>query len=362
MNGQKLKANAFYENLKSRIAAGLLPPGTKLPSETECMQVYEISRYSVRKVLSKLEEEGLIQKKQGMGCFVFQPDLYSFGEGSSQILLIASRVENFYFLKSITGIEKALMEEGYTLTIKLSNYDSRTEAELLNKAFSEHYAGLLIFPSESAYLHTNLHLYRYIEERKIPCISLGNRLCSTGIPSVTTDDYTGGRIAAAHLVENGHRSFVCLMNQEEYSGCMRYAGFSAGLHEMKISHEKCRIFWFGHTEIDSLFTDKADQLLKLAENATAFFCFNDAAAVSLYQLFARHGIRVPQDVSIIGYDDSYLCEINPVPLTALHQDPETAGYTAAKNLIRLIQDKDFDCNKVFLPYLVERDSVADLLA
>ena len=78
-------------------------------------------------------------------------------------------------------------------------------------------------------------------------------------------------------------------------------------------------------------------------------------------MFAQHGIRVPQDVSIIGYDDSYLCEINPVPLTALHQDPETAGYTAAKNLIRLIQDKDFDCNKVFLPYLVERDSVADLL-
>ena len=70
------------------------------------------------------------------------------------------------------------------------------------------------------------------------------------------------------------------MNQEEYSGCMRYAGFSAGLHEMKISHEKCRIFWFGHTEIDSLFTDKADQLLKLAENATAFFCFNDAVCIS----------------------------------------------------------------------------------
>lgn len=360
MNGQKLKANAFYENLKSRIVTGLLPPGAKIPSETECMAAYGISRYSVRKVLGRLEEEGLIRKKQGKGCFVFQPDRYRAGAGSRQILLIASRVENFYFLKSISGIENALLEEGYTLTIKLSNYNSQIEGELLSKAFSEHYAGLLIFPSESAYLHTNLHLYRYIEERRIPCVSLGNKLCSTTIPSVTTDDYTGGRVAAEHFLKRGHRSFVCLMNKEEYSGCMRYAGFMAGLYERDIPAEKCHIFWFGHAEIDSLFRDEAERILKLAERTTAFFCFNDAAAVSLYQLFVRNGIRVPEDVSIIGYDDSYLCEINPVPLTALHQDPETAGYTAAKNLISLIKDENFDCNKVFMPYLKERDSVADL--
>ena len=360
MNGQKLKAGAFYENLKSRIVTGLLAPGTKLPSETECMEAYGISRYSVRKALGRLEEEGLIRKKQGKGCFVYQPNRYRAGEGSKQVLLIASRVENFYFLKSISGIENALSEKGYTLTIKLSNYDSRIEGELLCKAFSGHYAGLLLFPSESAYLHTNLHLYRYIEERKIPCVSLGNKLCSTDIPSVTTDDYTGGRIAAEYFVKRGHRSFACLMNQEEYSGCMRYAGFAAGLHERDIPVERCHILWFGHAEIDSLFREEADNILRLAERTTAFFCFNDAAAVNLYRLFVENGVRVPEDVSIIGYDDSYLCEINPVPLTALHQDPETAGYIAAQNLLRLIEDENYDCNKVFMPYLKERDSVADI--
>ena len=360
MNSQKLRANAFYENLKSRIATGLLPPGTKLPSETECMEMYEISRYSARKMLGRLEEEGLIQRKQGKGCFVMRADRCRAGKNSRQILLIASRVENFYFLKSISGIEKALLEEGYTLTIKLSNYDSHLEAELLNKAFSEHYAGLLIFPSESAYLHTNLHLYRYIEERKIPCISLGNKLCSTEIPSVTTDDYMGSYIAATHLIEKGHRFFVCIMNQEEYSGSMRYAGFIGGLHDRGISSDRCRILWFGHEEIDSFIEDRAEEILKFAGTATAFFCFNDAAAVNLYELLTKKGFRVPEDVSIIGYDDSYLCEINRTPLTALHQDPETAGYTAAKNLMELIKDETYNCNKVFVPYLVQRDSVADL--
>ena len=363
MDMQKAKTKALYNSLKSQIISKILLPGTKLPSETELIEQYGVSRYGARKALDALSNEQFIQKHQGKGCFVCQPPSSNLNASinSHQILLIASRAEHFYFLKSISGIEKALQNSGYTLTIKLANYDSAEEALLLKNAFKENYAGLLLFPSKSAYLYTNLHLYRYIETHHIPCITLGNALSFSSLPHVVSDDYAGGCIAANYLIEKGHRHFLCLMNEEEYSGCMRYAGFVGGLFENQYDEQNCSVIWFPHSE-NSIFHDtklKANLLSAISNNVTAIFCFNDATAVGLYQLLIRHNFRVPDDISIIGYDDSYLCETNPVPLTALHQNPELAGLTAAKNLIDLIENGSCGQSVSLPPSLTERASVRD---
>lgn len=362
MSTTRQKFHYVYDDLKMQIEGHILMPETKLPSESELMSKYEISRYTARKVLDQLEKENLIYKHQGKGCFVRSRMSVPLRTGSKQILLIASRAEHFYFLKTINGIEQALSNSGYTLTIKLSNYNSNVEAAQLKEAFHEDYAGILLFPSESAYIHTNHYLYRYIEKNHIPCITLGNMLPFVHIPSVITDDYMGGKLAAECLLKNGHTTFASLINKEEYSGCMRYAGFIEGLQcsEVPIAFET--IFWFDHSEKDSMFLPPQNaEILKLAQKVTAFFCFNDSAAVNLYELLTANGYRIPDDISIIGYDDSYLCETNPIPLTSLHQDPELAGYTAAKNLLNLIEDPKYDCNKIFQPYLVERKSVKNLI-
>lgn len=359
MNIQKLKIQTLYENLKTQIISQTLPENSKLPSEAELMEQYDMSRYAIRKVIEQLSEEQLVRKHQGKGVFVCQTQSFlKTTSTSKQILLIASRAEHFYFLKSINGIENALQDSGYSLTIKLSNYNPEVEANLLKEAFSADYAGFLIFPSESAYIYTNLYLYKYIESNRIPCVLLGNKIPCVDLPYVISDDYMGGSIAAQHFIKNGHRSFTCVMNREEYSGCMRYAGFLDGVHRAGLSVDTHDIFWFGHREKDSFFKDRRDELLSLASKSTAFFCFNDAAAVNLYHLLAESGYRIPEDVSIIGYDDSYLCETNPLPLTALHQDPEDAGYIAVSNLLHLIKNETHDCCKIFHPYLVERKSVA----
>lgn len=365
MNMQKVKARALYDSLRSQILSNALPPGTKLPSETELIEQYDVSRYSVRKILDDLSNDLLIEKHQGKGCFVCQPpgDVTDLRSNSCEILLIASRAEHFYFLKSIHGIERVLENSGYTLTIKLSNYDSQKEAVLLQEAFKKDYAGLLVFPSESAYIYTNLYLYRYIENNRIPCITLGNKLPGTSLPYVVSDDYTGGRIAGDYLIQKGHTRFVCLMNQEEYSGCMRYAGFMESLYHHQLPQQDCEIIWFSHSDQDSIFQDptiKSSVLSLISKGSRAFFCFNDATSVDLFHFLNDNGFHIPDDISIIGYDDSYLCETNPVPLTALHQDPELAGATAAQNLINLIENGFCDQSVSLPPFLVERSSVKDL--
>lgn len=359
MKKQNRKFQYLYDDLRSKIENRFFMPEDKLPSETQLIEQYGISRYMVRQVLEQLENEKLITRCQGKGCFV-RPSQITLPTPppSKQILLVASRAENFYFLKSINGIEQTLQETDYSLTIKLSNYNPDIEAALLKEAFASDYAGILLFPSDSAYLYTNQFLYRYIEANRIPCITLGNVIPFVNIPSVVTDDYQGGKLAAEYLIERGHTSFACLMNREEYSGCMRYAGFMEGLNCSSLSSSSSYVLWFTHQNKESIFSSPENQeILALARKVSAFFCFNDASAVSLYRLLTASGFRVPEDISIIGYDDSYLCETLPVQLTSLHQDPHLTGYTAAKNLLQLIQDPSFNCNRTFEPYLVERDSV-----
>lgn len=356
------KFQYIYDDLHTKIESRLLMPEDKLPSETELIEQYGVSRYMARQALEQLERDGLIIRRQGKGCFVRSPAIpLPVSNQSKQILLIASRAENFYFLKSINGIEQALQCTDYSLTIKLSNYSPDVEASLLKEAFVSNYAGILLFPSDSAYLYTNQFLYRYIEANRIPCITLGNVIPFVNIPSVVTDDYVGGRLAAEHLIARGHTSFVCIMNREEYSGCMRYAGFIEGLHRSGFPSSSCHVLWFTHKTKDSIFeAPQNEELLTLAQETSSFFCFNDAAAVHLYKLLTSLGVRIPEDISIIGYDDSYLCETLPVPLTSLHQDPHQAGYTAAKNLLQLIKDPNYDCNRTFKPRLIERSSVRQI--
>ena len=359
MGTHNKKFQYIYDDLKMKIEGRLLLPESKLPSESELMIQYGVTRYTARKALEHLETDGLIIKHQGKGCFIRPQAIpLSYTTHSRQILLIASRAEHFYFLKSINGIEQALQDGGYTLTIKLSNYNPVTEAALLKEAFQNDYAGILLFPSDSAYIYTNQFLYRYIESNHIPCITLGNVLPFVNIPSVGNDDYAGGKMAGEYLIHQGHRSFVSLMNQEEYSGCMRYAGFVEAINYADVPIAFESVIWFGHKEKESIFqAPNNTRILELAKKATSFFCFNDSAAVNLYQLLTSEGYRIPEDISIIGHDDSYLCETNPVPLTSLHQDPHLIGYTAAKNLLHLIDDPSYECSKVFQPYLVERNSV-----
>ena len=359
MKKQNGKFQYLYDDLRTKIENHIFMPEDKLPSETQLIEQYGISRYMVRQVLEKLEEEKLIDRYQGKGCFVRSSSYtLSAPPSSKQILLVASRAENFYFLKSINGIEQALQSTDYSLTIKLSNYSPEVEADLLKEAFHSNYAGILLFPSDSSYIYTNQFLYRYIEANRIPCITLGNVIPFVNIPSVVTDDYKGGKLAAEHLIARGHTSFVCLMNREEYSGCMRYAGFIDGINCAGLSPSSCTVFWFTHQNKDSIFLDPENQkLLELARNTSSFFCFNDASAVNLYRLLTASGFRIPDNISIIGYDDSYLCETLPVQLTSLHQDPHLTGYTAAKNLLQLIKDPNYNYNRTFDPYLVVRDSV-----
>ena len=366
MSASSSKYHVLYNELRNKIENHILSEGDQLPSESELMAEYGISRYAVRKALTLLITDGLLYTHQGKGYFVKNfhaiPQHTNFISSSKQLLMIASRTERFYFVKAINGIQRALEKSDYSLTIKLSNYDEQVEASLISQEIKNRsYDGIFLFTTDSAYIYTNHYLYRLIEELRIPCITLGNILPFVNIPSVSTDDFLGGKLVAEYLLKNGHRRTACLMNKEEYSGCMRYSGFEGTMRLYDKDSTSVDVIWFDHSSCESMFMHpQSDKILELSKNVTAFFCFNDSTAIMLYKFLSMAGFSIPNDISIIGYDDSYLCETNGILLTSVHQDPESMGYEAANNMLRLIENPDYNASELFKPYLMERKSVRNL--
>ena len=93
---------------------------------------------------------------------------------------------------------------------------------------------------------------------------------------------------------------------------------------------------------------------------TAVFCFNDEMALGVIETLEKHGIRVPEDVSVIGCDDSYMCMFGPKKLTSVRQEPMELGGRAALNLLQLIRNPNAGTDIFFEPSIVERETVRDL--
>lgn len=137
MSASSSKYHVLYNELRNKIENHILSEGDQLPSESELMAEYGISRYAVRKALTLLITDGLLYTHQGKGYFVKNfhaiPQHTNFIYSSKQLLMIASRTERFYFIKAINGIQRALEKSDYSLTIKLSNYDEQVEASLISQ-------------------------------------------------------------------------------------------------------------------------------------------------------------------------------------------------------------------------------------
>lgn len=352
------KYQVVYEELKNEISNGRLALGERMPSELQLMEQYGYSRQTVRKALEELANDGFIQKVRGSGSFV-RRSAAEVGNYSKTVMFIALFAEHYYFSQYIGGVEKVLKEKGYVLNVRISNNNPEEEANCLTDAMEKGYAGILLIPAQSGYMYSNLYMYRKIKELMIPCITLGGWLAYSGLHCVAVDDFEGGKKAVEYLINKGHREIACIMNNADYSGCMRYAGYLAALKEAGIKEDKNKVMWYQY-ETSGSFLENEEALIAGVSSATAVFCFNDELALGVIGILQKSGIDVPGDVSVIGYDDSYMCMFGPMKLTSVKQNPQEIGEKAAENLLQLIANPAFEASHTFETEVAERETVRDV--
>jgi LacI family transcriptional regulator len=249
--------------------------------------------------------------------------------------LIVSSLTNPMFARIVTAIEERSFEMGYELIIAHSLNSPDRERTCIRRLLARRVDGLFIVPAYR--LEPVAEVYEEIRLRKTPAVVLGHRakFCSN-FTNVETDDVGGSQAATRHLLELGHRKIaflagpsICPWAQE------RFEGYRRALREARVEVDEHLVFNAGATIEEG--EKAALQMMNEMPNVTAVQAVNDLVAIGAANAFLNQGIRIPQELSLVGFGNVLISEHFRVPLTTIRQPKYRLGIAAMESMAKLLK-------------------------
>ncbi len=354
----KTKYYVLMEELKHDIVSGKWKPGDRLPSENELSASCHVSRHTVRKALSILEQEGFIVAEHGRGTFVSRKA--GGQKGSGNIAVITTYLSDYIFPRLIQGIDSVLTANGYSIILKNTGNSRLKESRCLEEILEKDVDGLIIEPSKSEIVCAHKGLYDKLDFYQIPYVFIqGYYTSMKSKPHILMDDYAGGCLVTKYLIDLGHKDIMGIFKADDSQGRERHKGYVKALQEAGLSYDPDIVIWF-HTEDRTI---KPAQVLGYVIDEgripTGIVCYNDQIALEVLNALGKKGLSVPEDVSVTGYDNSFIAENGSVKLTTIAHPQERLGAMAAELLLEMIQGVPMEesrVERVLKPELVIRDS------
>jgi LacI family transcriptional regulator len=251
---------------------------------------------------------------------------------TTTIGLIIPDTCNTYFAEVAEGIESVAFERNYTVVFCNSDYKVERELVYANHLVSDQVAGVIILPASN-----NHDAIKLLSDNNIPTISLDRYLTGENLPSIVADNFRGGYIATKYLIELGHTRIGCVSRPVSLSHTQdRVNGYLQALSEANLKHDD-DLFARGGYRMEN--GKKAmEYLLALEKPPTAVFCYNDMMAIGALRAAYEKGLHVPQDISIIGFDDIIESAYTCPALTTVRQDKFEMGRYGMKILFNMIEE------------------------
>lgn len=357
----KTKYMALMEELKEKILSGEIKPGDRMPSENELASANGLSRHTVRKALAILENEGYVTAEHGRGTFCSERMRHR--KNSKNIAVITTYISDYIFPRLIQGMDRVLTEQGYSIILKNTGNSRQREAQCLEDILTKDVDGLIIEPSKSQILCRNMHLYRKLDEFQIPYVFIqGSYPQMKHKPAILMDDAKGSYLLTKYLIDTGHRNIVGVFKADDSQGAERHKGYVRALQEGGMPYLPERVVWF-HTEDRKVKPAvMVRMMLEQEQPMDAAVCYNDQIAVEVIRVLQEMGKRVPEDISVTGYDNSFYAQSGPLGLTTIAHPQEKLGEMAAELLLEQIQGVspgDSKIRRMIEPELIVRDSCRD---
>lgn len=343
------------EYFKREILEGNISPGEKLLSENEIVEKFKVSRHTVRQALMELEKGKYIYKEQGKGtfCSYLQKD----NKGNKKtIAVLTTYISNYIFPSIISGIEDVLSSSGYSLLLFNTNNEKNKEGEYLQKIMEHDVVGLIVEPTMSALPNVNLEYYKQLNSKKIPFIMINANYEQLNAPYVVMDDIEGGYALTKYLIQLGHRNIAGIFKNDDLQGINRKLGYCKALSEFSIPINESIIGKYETREEVFSVYEFTSNLLRKNDRPTAIVCYNDQVAIHALQAIRDEGLRVPEDISIVSYDDSYIATATEVKLTTVRHPKDEMGRRAARFLVDIIEGRVEKPYYVYKPELIVRNS------
>jgi DNA-binding LacI/PurR family transcriptional regulator len=315
---------------------------------TELARLVGVCPATVSRVLN---ESGPVSEKTrarvlaGVERYHYQPNELARGlvNGRSRTVgVIVSRLDNPFYAAVLMGIERALGTAGYSWLLGLSTHDAARERQHLQELRKRKVDGLILNPALAADgQYPNADLIHALRRDGVPLVVLHDYFRETNTHSVAYDIFGGVCQAIDHLVALGHRriGFVSPVWRSPVSEVggpnHRVRGYILGLNRHGLVFDP--VLTAPAPETLAGGAEAARRLMTLDRPPTALLTHNDTVAVGVMHGLREAGRRVPEDVSVVGFDDTEICDYLPTPLTSVSLPKEELGRHAVRLVLAAIE-------------------------
>lgn len=355
--------HVVQEHIRSQILSGRLKPGDKIPTEKELRDAFNVSRMTISTAMMHLTKENLIQRIPGKGSFVasrderadmadpnsseagFARDLQPVQvrqvrqqpepeNRARNIGLIMTNIDSVFAMRIVNNIHQVIEQNGCNLTIMLTDNVKKKEVAMIKSLLDQQFDGLIIYPTDDDRYNDSilsLKLQRY------PFVLIDRYLPGVDTHYVCSDNALGARMAVSHLWELGHRDIAVCSSIDFPTITIRdrIDGYIQELTSRGAMINPSLIL----KDIDtrSSQTDENHPLYRYMKvrSATAYLALHPHIALLLYQFAESIGLRVPEDISIVSFDNPTILQDQFSFFTFIDQQESTMGRQAAELAIQL---------------------------
>ena len=266
--------------------------------------------------------------------------------------VLLPKVSTNFYIEILSGIEDFAHINGYSVVICNAGDSGKRTEEYIRVMIERQMDGIIVcsLPPEKSLIEKIIGV-------NIPVILISTLYNGYDIPYVKVDDYTASYAAVEYLIKNGHKKIAMLGGEESdpIAGIPRLEGFIKALKDNNLEVRENLIKHSGFSFKDGI--TSMEELLKEKEKFTAIFATCDDIAVGALSVAHKRGIKVPDDISIIGYDNTQAAEMSYPALTTLAQPLYEMGQKSVEMIIKKISSND-EVKSITMPFkIVERDTV-----
>lgn len=353
-----------YQHIADRLRARLTDDSesrmTKLPTEKELCERYRVSRQTVRQALQLLENEGMITRRQGSGAYAtgLRPEA-----AFNQIAILLPSDSDYIYARLRNDLQIALSKEGFSVSFYITEHSVAREREILSLLYGLPLRGLIVDPVKNALPNPNLDLYERLWHRRLPTVFL--HAPYENYPprvSITEDNFSGAAQLTRYLIDGKHTNIGGIFRGDTREGLDRYLGFTHTCATAGLMPDDASIGWYYTPELLALQKKQATGFLSDFINqkfraCSAIVCQDDEIAYWLVKELTRIGIHVPEDMSVVSFDNSFLCDFSTPTLTSLALHGSLASY-AADALLAQLRGRSFDSVRLSYELIVRDSSIA----
>ncbi|MEM8999187.1 MAG: LacI family DNA-binding transcriptional regulator [Bacteroidota bacterium] len=267
---------------------------------------------------------------------------------TNTIGLIIPDISNPFFANLARTVELELRKRNKMVLLCDTKDETTLEEESLSLLLGRKVDGLLVAPVGKKWKHL-------VQNTAVPMVLIDRYFEGKDIPFVATDNYYGAYQATSFLIDRGHHNIACIQGIRGTSpNENRILGYQKAMHDYKETAKHIQLVGNDYSIENGYQSTK--ELLSLPETPTAIFALNNQIALGAMKAIKEIGLKIPNDISLIAFDEQPYFELLSPSLTAIKQPLEAIGRTAVSMLFEVLEGKNVT-NAILKPMFIERDSV-----